>query len=173
MANCQTLLLRWPAMKRLLIAGILTVTLAAAGVTGYLLHPSGSTAQATVAPAIPQTAPTTPQTAPQATVTAESLATHLRASGLPMAGYVAYTAASDPNHLLGRQNEYTSKINWSGGSIEVFPTADEAQTRITYLKSFGPPLGDGYDYISGSAVLRLFTALTPSQAKEYETAFTQ
>lgn len=41
------------------------------------------------------------------------------------AGYVAYTAATDPDHLLGRQNGYTSKVNWGPngltGTIEGFP----------------------------------------------------
>jgi hypothetical protein len=41
------------------------------------------------------------------------------------AGYVAYSAAPDPDHLLGRQNGYTSKVNWGPngltGTIEGFP----------------------------------------------------
>lgn len=67
-----------------------------------------------------------------------------------------------PNHLLGRNNEYTSKVNWSAGSIEVFPAARDArdaQAREAYIKSFTCPIGDGYDYPDGTALLRLGCSL--------------
>ena len=84
----------------------------------------------------------------------------------------AYTAATDPNHLLGRQGGYTSKINWSNGSIEVFSTRAEAQKRKTYLSAFaGTPLGDGYEYIVGTCLLRIFDSQTPTQAHALEAEF--
>ena len=77
----------------------------------------------------------------------------------------AYNAATDPNHLLGRQGGYTSKINWSNGSIEVFSTQAQAQKRQTYLQAFaGTPFGDGYDYLVGAYLLRIFDSQTPTQA---------
>jgi hypothetical protein len=84
----------------------------------------------------------------------------------------AYTAATDPNHLLGRQGGYTSKINWSKGSIEVFSTPAEAQKRKTYLLAFaGTPFGDGYDYLAGTYLLRIFNSQTPTQAHALEAKF--
>jgi hypothetical protein len=97
-------------------------------------------------------------------------------------GYVAYTATTDPNHLLGRQGEYTSKVNWgsdgtdqtaaTGGSIEVFADAADAQARLQYLQAFKPPFGDGYDYLTGTALLRLAAGYTPTQAATLKAAFT-
>ena len=53
-------------------------------------------------------------------------------------GYVC--ASTDPNHLLGRQNGYTSKINWgpdgNTGTIEVFPDQADAIARQDYIKGF-------------------------------------
>ena len=98
-------------------------------------------------------------------------------------GYVAYTAITDPNHLLGRQGEYTSKVNWgsdgtdqtaaTGGSVEVFADAADAQARLQYLQAFKPPIGDGYDYLTGTALLRLAAGYTPTQAATLKTAFTR
>jgi hypothetical protein len=69
--------------------------------------------------------------------------------------FTAYTATTDPNHLLGRQGEYTSKINWGQdrgngdafSSVEVFPDAADARLRghpatVDHLHSFAG-LGDG------------------------------
>jgi hypothetical protein len=104
-----------------------------------------------------------------------------------------YTAATDPNHEMGRQGGYTSKVAWVdpraikagagnpasdrggtefGGGIEVFPTTASARARYEYLRGFQPPLGDGYDYLSGTTILRLSQYLTPAQAHAYRAAFT-
>jgi hypothetical protein len=53
----------------------------------------------------------------------------------------------------------------------VFPDAASAQARYQELKGFAPPLGDGYDYLAGTALLRLSQYLTPAQASAYEKAF--
>ena len=86
-----------------------------------------------------------------------------------------YTAATDPNHLLGRQGEYTSKIEWTtdGGNsgIETFSDKADAKLRFTYLRAFRPPLGDGYDYLYRAAVLRLAAIYTPAQASALKAAF--
>ncbi|MER6778443.1 MULTISPECIES: hypothetical protein [unclassified Streptomyces] len=101
------------------------------------------------------------------------------------------TAENDPNHLLGRPNGYTSKITFTdsripaeqteghepddlelGGSIEVFPTAAGAKARADYIQAAGkamPALGE-YDYVHGTAVIRLSQLLTPAQAADYEKA---
>ena len=120
-----------------------------------------------------------------------SLAARLKAAGLPVRHLIVYTAATDPNHLLGRQGGYSSKVAWTdpraarqdapdtrggiglGGGIEAYPTAAAARARYTYLRGFQPPFGDGYDYLSGTATLRLSQYLLPAQARAYRAAFTQ
>ena len=53
----------------------------------------------------------------------------------------------------------------------MFPSVADAAQRLAELKSFKPPLGDGYDYQSGTAILRLSDYLTPAQARAYAAAF--
>jgi hypothetical protein len=111
-----------------------------------------------------------------ATLSAEQIAARM---GLYKTGKVfAYNAQTDPNSLLGRQGEYTSKVNWGGdtsyasdNSIEVFTNPADAAARLSYLSAFKPPFGDGYDYQSGSALLRLSANLTPSQAQALKAQF--
>jgi hypothetical protein len=138
----------------------------------------------------PSATPSTPPAA--ASPSAAVLASALRAARLPVRHLVVYTASTDPNHLLGRQGGYTSKVAWQdrraiaagagspasdrggtefGGGIEVFATVASAAQRLALLKSFQPPLGDGYDYRDGTAILRLSNYLTPAQAHAYLTAF--
>ncbi len=96
-----------------------------------------------------------------------------------MKNITVYTATTDPNHLLGRQGEYTSKVNWGQdrgngnvfSSIEVFPDAADAQLRYTYLRAFRPPIGDGYDYLYRAAILRLASVYTPAQASALKASF--
>jgi hypothetical protein len=102
----------------------------------------------------------------------------MKAAGLPITGVIVYSATTDPNHLLGRQGEYTSKDAWVdpaavtagagspssnpggiefGGGIEVFSTVADAEARLAYL--------------AGLAILRLSNYLTPAQAAEFRAAF--
>jgi hypothetical protein len=104
---------------------------------------------------------------------------------------VVYTAADDPNKLLGRPNGYLSKIAFSdsrvsasdvegtesdsverGGSVEVFADADSARKRSDYIQAIakGFPAAGEYDYLSGGVLVRVSRILTPDQAKDYETA---
>jgi hypothetical protein len=124
------------------------------------------------------------------------LARRLAATGVHMISVTVFTAATDPNHLLGRQGGYTSKAEWVdpaavsagagkpttydrydtiyGGSIEVYPTSAGAEARAKYLQAFAradPALSDGYDYVTGTAILRLSNYLTPSEASQYHAAF--
>jgi hypothetical protein len=101
------------------------------------------------------------------------------------------TAASDPNHLLGRPDEYTSKITFTdsrvsasdaanlppgdidlGGSVEVFATAADAQARATYIQAVvkGVPAAAEYDYEHGTILIRVSHYLTPAQAADYQKA---
>lgn len=95
------------------------------------------------------------------------------------------TAANDPNHLLGRPNQYTSKVTFAdsriakadaavfskgdvelGGAIEVFSDPADAAARAKYIQTVTkslPALAE-YDYVHGSTVVRVSRFLTPAQA---------
>jgi len=58
-----------------------------------------------------------PHPAPSASLpgpppSAAVLAARLKAAGLPVRRLIIFTASTDPNHLLGRQGGYTSKVEW-------------------------------------------------------------
>lgn len=105
----------------------------------------------------------------------------MQARGVKITGLVVYDAKTDPNSLMGRQGEYTSKVEWPpkpGGdmqsafdSIEAFSSLEDAQARLDYLKAFRAPFGDGYDYLAGTAILRLSAEHTPAEAAVMERAF--
>ncbi len=136
-----------------------------------LMAGCGSSAQAP-RPGAPGTAPSPPGT--QATPpSAETIAARMDVTR--DAGYVAYTAATDPDHLLGRQNGYTSKANWgpggNTGTIEVFPDQADAIARQQYIQGFTCPFGWGYFAMQGTADLRIGCDLTPAQAASIEARF--
>jgi hypothetical protein len=111
---------------------------------------------------------------------------HLKALGLPIFAVKTFTAANDPNALLGRPGEYTSKANFrdrrlgapgfdpiqDGGSVEVFATNTAAQRRYKYVHAItqSAPIFFEYDYLHGRALLRLSHRLTPAQAHRYAAA---
>jgi hypothetical protein len=120
---------------------------------------------------------------------AAAIVAGLRCLGLPIGRTIVYTAATDPNHLLGRPGGYISKANFrdtrltpqstdfavaDGGSVEVFPNTGGAQRRQTYLEALakGSPLFSEYGYRQGTVVLRVATRLTPTQATAYRAALT-
>lgn len=163
---------------------VLVLALAGCGTT----PPSSSAPPGSASPG------TAPPSSAQATCggSAAVLTARMKAAGLPITGLIIYNATTDPNHLLGRQGEYTSKDAWVdpaavtagagspssdpggiefGGGIEAFSTVADAQARLAYLKAFRPPFGDGYDYLAGLAILRLSNYLTPAQAAEFRAAF--
>jgi hypothetical protein len=121
---------------------------------------------------------------------AENLVEAFKNDGLPIKEIFDYTPENDPNQLLGRPNQYISKANFhdtrfeyraddpigiaseSGGSVEVFATHDEAQTRADYLAAVTKGIGalTEYDYVQGSTLLRISKSATPNQASAYESA---
>jgi hypothetical protein len=120
-------------------------------------------------------------------MTAKQVTAALMRAGLPLTSVTAYTAADDPNHLLGRPGQYISKTEFadtrihgqtansiaSGGSVEVFPTANEATAWARYIQRIvqaAPVLGVEYDYVVGGMLLRLSGQLTPKEASEYASA---
>ncbi|MEV5786958.1 hypothetical protein AB0L42_39115 [Streptomyces sp. NPDC052287] len=101
------------------------------------------------------------------------------------------TAENDPNKLLGRPNQYTSKITFTdsqvsaddvtgtdrgdvsrGGAIEAFGTPADATARAKYIQAVtkGMPALSEYDYVHGTVVVRVSHFLTPKQAAAYESA---
>ena len=101
-----------------------------------------------------------------------------------------YTAASDPNNLLGRPGGYTSKADFTdqrakpklddevqnGGSVEVYEDPATAEKRSKYITSIladVPAFGTEYHYLKDGILLRVSGALTPEQGAEYEAALKQ
>ena len=105
----------------------------------------------------------------------------MQARGVKITGLVVYDAKTDPNNLMGRQGEYTSKEEWppkAGGDMEsafdsneAFGNLEDAQARLDYLRAFRAPFGDGYDYLAGTAILRLSAEHTPAEAAVMERTF--
>ncbi|MGW1531276.1 hypothetical protein [Streptomyces aureus] len=104
------------------------------------------------------------------------------------------TAENDPNHLLGRPGEYTSKVTFSdswvqasqvtgadpgaverGGAVEAFASASDAEARAVYIRDIAKssPALTEYDYVRGSVLVRVSRYLTPKQAAAYATAAEQ
>lgn len=139
------------------------------------------------------TLPVVPTQTPAANVpntsTSDGLVAVLKAAGLPVAETTVYTVETDPNHLLGRPNQYTGKASWhdtrlpaptnaqkvevsDGGGVEIWPDAASAQTRADYIANIGknlPALVE-YDYVLGKVLLRVSKDLTPDQASAYKAA---
>ncbi len=118
---------------------------------------------------------------------ATQLAQGLQASIPSITQIVTVTEDNDPNDKIGRPNGYTSAAviydsNVScdnlemecGATIEVWPTAADAQARSDYIqgiKKDAQILGSEYNYLNGPALLRVSGDIKPSVAATYEAAF--
>nr|WSW58057.1 hypothetical protein OG513_05435 [Streptomyces sp. NBC_00998] len=149
----------------------------------------------------PSSSDSKPQPAPPAAASSSSVAQPAAdaatafkkiAAAVPSAtGSTPVTADNDPNHLLGRPGQYTSKITFGdsrikpadtqglepgdvqlGGAIETFASNTEAQARATYIQAATKalPTLTEYDYVHGIHLIRVSHYLTPTQAEEYRTA---
>ena len=126
-----------------------------------------------------------------ASLDAAAVLQKLQAAGLPITDSVVITETNDPNNLIGRPGQYTSKVvfadsrtgvpldkakpdNGSGGSVEVFADAAAAKARSEYIQktlaALGPVAGTEYHYLTGTALVRVAGVLPPSQAAQYEAA---
>lgn len=118
-------------------------------------------------------------------LTAMDVLTYLQGECSSIGEYIEYTEETDTNELLGRPNQYTSKINGEdtrveqsedsdpkGFSIEVFENNEDAVSRQEYINSIGEevPLLVEYNYVNDYILLRVDKSLTPSEAQEYEDA---
>lgn len=111
----------------------------------------------------------------------------MKASGLPIAEIIVYSAETDPNHLLGRPGKYVSFATWhdsrlplgterdisEGGDVQIFATAEDAQAYKQYIEAITKSVAllAEYDYQSGVYLLRVSGRLTPDQAVAYQKAF--
>lgn len=104
----------------------------------------------------------------------------LREAGLPMAGGVVQTAASDPNKLLGRPDGYSSRASFDlpggdvdgapgdvgrGGVIEVWSDGVAARGRADYIQGIlrqAPQLGTEYELLSGTVLVRITGRVDPA-----------
>lgn len=162
------------------------VLLLAAGGCSSSSTPAASTqATTTAAPAAERAAAATP-------LTADAIIAKFKTAKLPVTSTYAFTAANDPNHLLGRPNGYTAKLSWTdsripatdttgaqqgdvslGGSLEQFGTTAAATARETYIQGIlkaNPMLGTEYDYVVGDVLVRVSQYLTPAEAQAYQAA---
>jgi hypothetical protein len=163
--------------------GIVTATLlAACGSSHPAATGSPTLAAASHAPATSTQAASTP-----------ALIAKFKAAGLPVTSTYVFTAANDPNHLLGRPNGYVAKVAWTdsrinasdlgvdnsagsvdlGGSIEQYSGSGDAKSRMKYIQSIEkamPMVGTEYDYVVGTFLVRVSSQLTPTQADAYEKA---
>lgn len=165
-----------------------TITTAAGLAAALLLTGCGSSG-GTTSPSVPTT-PAKVTTAAKPLTAATAFQT-IAAAVPPVKLTGTVTADNDPNHLLGRPNQYTSKITFSdsrvptsdtsgddkgdvdfGGAIEVFPNASDAQARATYIQTVtkSMPAAAEYDYIHGTVLVRVSHYLTPAQAADYKRA---
>lgn len=119
---------------------------------------------------------------------ATTIVQRLKAAGMPVGDVVAWTAETDPNHLLGRPSQYISKATFrdtripatadpsvdAGGDVEVFNNESDLKARKDYIEAIvkSTPLVVQYVYGSNVALLRLSKILTPDQAAQYQQALT-
>ena len=153
--------------------------------------PAASTAATTAASAPGSSSDAPSSSAPAAPADAANGLVKLQSAGLPIGATGTVTAENDPNHLLGRPGQYTSKVYWidtsidtnevldssegsveAGGAIETFADAASAQKRADYIQSVtaGIPALIEYDEVVGPSVLRLSKVLTPDQVAKYKAA---
>jgi hypothetical protein len=115
-----------------------------------------------------------PPAASKNVLNAEEYGNKLKEAGLAIDNVEVSTAENDTNQLLGRPNQYTSKINFDNGSIEVFANKSDAERRKEYIDSIGKKMSifAEYSYINDAGVLlRVNKKVIPNDAKKYETEF--
>ena len=119
-------------------------------------------------------------------MTAEQVVTNMQEAGLPIDGVIVYDEKTDPNKLLGRPNQYVSKINFAdtrldqvdgtnpnGGTIEVFENARDLDKRKKHNEMVMEqyPVFTEYLFVHDNYIIRLSYDLTKDQAEEYKKIF--
>ncbi|SEG27280.1 hypothetical protein SAMN05216223_104136 [Actinacidiphila yanglinensis] len=122
---------------------------------------------------------------------AEQVASTLEESVSTMTTTVVYTAATDPDHLLGKAKGYLSKVAFSdsrvqpadvegtksdaivrGGSVETFATVAQAHARAKSIEAGaqGSASAGEYHYYLGNSLIRVSQVLTTAEAEDYALA---
>lgn len=101
---------------------------------------------------------------------AEGYANELKNNGLDVTNLIVYDEKTDENKLLGKPNQYTSKVNFDEGSIEVFENEEDAKNRKEYIEEVTSKASvlTEYDYLKDNVLLRINKDVEPDKAKEYE-----
>lgn len=100
---------------------------------------------------------------------------------------VEITEDNDPNNLIGRPNGYEtaaviydSRVHCDdlgvecGAVVEQWPDDAAAEQRSAYIQGIlegTPAFGTEYHYLDGAVLLRVWGDLNPTDAEEYEDAF--
>ena len=118
--------------------------------------------------------------AQQVVPNAADVAVLLQAALLPMAPVASYPPDIDPDGLLGKPNQYTSKKTFydtrigqpDDSSVEVFATTSDRVQRVATIQSaiaaFAQP--PEFDYPAGPVLLRVTGRLSADQADTYRTS---
>lgn len=123
---------------------------------------------------------------------AQQVLEQIKALGVGTVGtIVVYDEVTDTNNLLGRPNQYTSKVNFEdtrveqhilldkhgnpdpvGGTIEVFNNEEDTTSRRNHIERIEKSLPTMVQYLyqRNNILLRIDKELTPTQASEYEKA---
>jgi hypothetical protein len=117
-------------------------------------------------------------------VNASDVVNALKKEGLPIGDQLVCTDDNDPDQLMGRPGQYTSKANFvdtteqenmkveilHGGTVEVFDNNVDAKNRFNYISKIAKssPVFDEYDFVQGKILLRLSKNLPSNHAKKYE-----
>lgn len=119
-------------------------------------------------------------------MTADQVINKMQDAGLPIDGVIVYDEQTDWNKLLGRPNQYISKINFAdtrleqtdpenpeGGTIEVFNNSSDLKKRKKHNEMVMEqyPIFTEYLFVNGNYILRLSYDLTKDQAEEYKKIF--
>lgn len=107
------------------------------------------------------------------------LVNSLKSSGLPVQNVTSLNAATDPDKLLGKPGQYSSKIVWRdqrAGSedcaIELFADEASMRARLQALQSLPTSSPQYTPYVSGDparkALIKLPKGLAPDQAQAYQ-----
>lgn len=128
---------------------------------------------------------------PAAALDAKQVLDKLTAAGLPITHAATQDENSDPNNLLGRPGQYTSRASFDvpggdsgakpgsvdrGGVVEVFGAAADAKRRVDYIQGLlkgNPVLGTEYDYQAGPVLVRVTGKVKPSVAARFQQAVTK
>ena len=113
--------------------------------------------------------------------TVEGVIEKLKAADLPISDYTIFDDNTDPNGsgdhaYIEKGIFFDDRIDWDyeegdgSGSVEIFNSAEDAQKRADYINGFAALDTYRYQLISNNALIRLNTAMTHEQAKEYAEA---